>query len=116
MPAKLRVAVIHRAAPEVAASLRRIGFQDVDVRALKDFSERLWAIQNAQHFAYSDLSTWDGCRRLFRFCRHQEPSQKSYARLSGTYLECDLRAYMLDALANREGVARVFAGRDAEAA
>jgi hypothetical protein len=103
----LRVVVVHRNIADVAASLRRLGFQDAAVAPLEAFAGKLWDIPG-WHIPYRALDTFYGCLSLSRACRDDPVPFDWWVSMKDKHIECDRAGYMLDAWNNRLGVRAVF--------
>lgn len=104
---RISVVVVHRAITDVAASLRRIGFQDAGTSALEAFAEKLWAIPGL-HLTFNVLDRFYGCTSLYTYCREERLPVDWWNEMKDQHLECDRAGYMLDVMNNRLGVRAVF--------
>src|SRR5580658_544447 len=102
----LRVAVIHRAVPDVAASLERIGMPP-PLEMLHLLADRLLCIP-AMHFPYAELATYEGCARLAHHCSGAILDPFRWEDVAAEPVECDFAAYRRDAMANAHGIAAMY--------
>lgn len=98
--ADLRIAVVHRAVPDVLASLARIGIAGPNLPgAMHRMADALLRIRGA-HFAYSQLATRDGAARLFHYCLGRGFSDDWWTTMKDRRLEANLLQTVADAAAN----------------
>jgi hypothetical protein len=109
VPDDVRIAVIHRPADEVFASLARCGVAHLALvwHQLRTFAAELRSIPG-QHFWFDTLHRHDECKRLFEFCLNRPFDEAWWEGLRHQNLQCDRAAYVRDMQQNAAGMRALF--------
>ena len=104
----LRVVVVHRAVPEVLDSLARVGMRSAKIdESMHRMADKLVRIPGA-HFTYSQIGTFMGAGMLFTYCLGVPCTEEWWDAMKDRREEADIGAITRDAVANAQGLARVF--------
>lgn len=105
---RVTVVVVHRALPEIVASLRRCGIVPTGLE------EPWWALRSlgGLHINAEDWEDQQIAEDIYRYCTGNRPPPNRWDNLIGQNLQCDPVTVMRAAAANVAGIRAVFGERE----